>query len=91
MLNAPLPLHRRSPWIPDSDRFMNEAAALLKQSRAFVACEKARAVARTRASVTDEEPLKLYEAQSDVGASRTPSSRQGGNHGTANSFDDFDY
>ena len=91
MLNAPIPLHRRSSWIPDSDRFMDEAAALLKQSRAFVACEKARAVARTRASVTDEEPLKLYEAQSDVGASRTHSSRQGGNHGTANSFDDFDY
>ena len=54
-------------------------------------CGKARAVARTRASVTDEETLTLYEAQSDVGASRTHSSRQGGNHGTANAFEDFDY
>jgi hypothetical protein len=47
------------PLIQASERLMAMAVALLELSRALVACGKAHAVARTRASVTDAAPLTL--------------------------------
>src|SRR5947209_9766908 len=59
MLNAPIQLHRHHRLLYDSERLMEKAEALLAHSRALVTYGKARAVARARASLTDEEALHL--------------------------------
>src|SRR5437763_1725717 len=55
MLNAPIHLHCSHRLIHDSAQFMEKAVALLAQSRALVPSGKARAMARTRASLTSSK------------------------------------
>ena len=64
MSNAPIQLHRHHRLIHDSQRLMEKAEALLAHSRAFVTYGRARAEARLRASLTDEEALH-FSAQRD--------------------------
>jgi CheY-like chemotaxis protein len=82
MPNALPGLHRSQEVMQRSARFMNRVASRLEPSRVVVACGKACAEARTRATVTDEAPLKrdeqLHEAPRDAWSSRLDVSSSGG-------------
>ena len=69
MPNALPGLHRSQEVMQRSARFMNRVASRLEPSRVVVACGKACAEARTRATVTAEAPRDAWSSRLDVSSS----------------------